>query len=38
MRLSLYAAALNPQEFNAFLRAEMQANEKVVKAANIRMD
>jgi tripartite-type tricarboxylate transporter receptor subunit TctC len=38
MRLGLYAAALNPQEFNAFLRAEMQANEKVVRAANIRMD
>ena len=37
-RLGLYAAALNPQEFNAFLRAEMQANEKVVRAANIRMD
>jgi tripartite-type tricarboxylate transporter receptor subunit TctC len=38
LRLGLYAAALNPQDFNAFLRAEMQANEKVVRAANIRMD
>ncbi|HYK14536.1 MAG TPA: tripartite tricarboxylate transporter substrate binding protein [Burkholderiales bacterium] len=38
MRLGLYAAALNPQDFNAFLSAEMQANEKVVRAANIRMD
>ena len=38
MRLGLYAAPLNPQDFNAFLRAEMQANEKVVRMANIRMD
>ncbi len=38
LRLGLYAAALNPQDFNAFLRAEMQANEKVVRAAYIRMD
>ena len=37
-RLGLYAAAQNPEQFNAFLKAEMQANEKVVRAANIRME
>jgi tripartite-type tricarboxylate transporter receptor subunit TctC len=37
-RLGLYAAAQTPEQFNAFLKAEMQANEKVVRAANIRMD
>ena len=37
-RLGLYAAPQNPEQFNAFLRAEMQANEKVVRAANIRME
>jgi len=37
-RLGLYAAPQNPEQFTAFLRAEMQANEKVVRAANIRME
>ena len=37
-RLGLYATAQNPAQFTAFLRAEMQANEKVVRAANIRME
>jgi tripartite-type tricarboxylate transporter receptor subunit TctC len=38
IRLGLYAAPQNPEKFNAFMRAEMQANEKVVRAANIRME
>ncbi len=37
-RLGLYAAAQNPEQFTAFLRSEMEANEKVVRAANIRME
>jgi tripartite-type tricarboxylate transporter receptor subunit TctC len=37
-RLGLYAAPLNPAEFTAFIKAEMQANEKTVRAANIRME
>jgi tripartite-type tricarboxylate transporter receptor subunit TctC len=37
-RLGLYAAPQNPDQFTAFMRAEMRENEKVVKAANIRME
>jgi tripartite-type tricarboxylate transporter receptor subunit TctC len=37
-RLGLYAAGQNAEQFTAFMRAEMQANEKVVRAANIRME
>jgi tripartite-type tricarboxylate transporter receptor subunit TctC len=37
-RLGLYSAAQNAEQFNAFLKAEMQANEKIVRAANIRME
>ena len=28
----------SPEQFNTFLKAEMQANEKIVRAANIRME
>ena len=37
-RLGLYAAPQNPGQFTAFMRDEMQANEKVVRSANIRME
>ena len=37
-RLGLYSAAQNAEHFNTFLKAEMQANEKIVRAANIRME
>lgn len=37
-RLGLYAAPQNPADFTAFIKAEMQSNEKVVRAANIRME
>ena len=37
-RLGLYAAPQNPEQFTAFIKAEMQSNEKVVRAANIRME
>jgi len=33
----LSPATLNAGQFNAFLKAEMQSNEKIVRAANIRM-
>ena len=35
--LGLLAATLNVGAFNAFLKAEMQSNEKIVRTANIRM-
>ena len=35
--LGLSAATLKVGEFNAFLKSEMQSNEKIVRAANIRM-
>ena len=35
-RIGLYNAYQNPEQYNAFIRAEMQANEKVVRAAGIR--
>lgn len=35
--LGLSAATQNSERFNAFLTAEMQSNEKIVRAANIRM-
>ena len=35
--LGLSPATLNVEPFNAFLKAEMQSNEKIVRAANIRM-
>ena len=37
-RLGLYAAPQNPEQFTAFIKAEMQSNEKVVRSANIRME
>lgn len=36
-KLGLSAATMNAEQFNAFLRAEMRSNEKIVRAANIRM-
>lgn len=35
--IGLSAATMNAGQFNAFLKAEMQSNEKIVRAANIRM-
>ncbi len=35
-RLGLYAAFLNPEQYNVYMRAEMQSNEKIVRAANIK--
>jgi tripartite-type tricarboxylate transporter receptor subunit TctC len=37
-RFGLYATALNAAQFTAFLKVEMQSNEKTVRAANIRME
>ena len=37
-RLGLYAAPQNPEQFTAFIKAEMRSNEKVVRAANIRLE
>ena len=37
-RLGLNPAHLNPDQFDAFLRAEMQKNEKTARLANIRIE
>ena len=37
VRLGLSNAYLNVEQYNAYIRSEMQANEKIVRAANIRM-
>jgi hypothetical protein len=34
----LNVAALGAGEFDAFLRAEMQRNEKIARAVNLRID
>ncbi len=31
VKLGLFAATMNAEQFNAFLRAEMQSNEKIVR-------
>jgi tripartite-type tricarboxylate transporter receptor subunit TctC len=37
-RLGLNNAYLDPEQYNAYMRAEMQSNEKIVQAAKIRME
>lgn len=37
-RLGLSNAYLDPEQYNAYMRAEMRSNEKIVRAARIRME
>jgi tripartite-type tricarboxylate transporter receptor subunit TctC len=37
-KLGFVPAPLNPEQFDAFIRAELQQNEKVARLANIRID
>lgn len=37
-RLGLSAAAMSPGEFDAFLRAEMERNGKIIRALNLKVD
>lgn len=37
-RLGLKNAYMNPEQYNAYLRAEMQSNGKIVREAKIRID
>jgi tripartite-type tricarboxylate transporter receptor subunit TctC len=37
-KLGFVPAPLNPEQFDAFIRAELQQNEKVARQANIRID
>jgi tripartite-type tricarboxylate transporter receptor subunit TctC len=37
-RLGLNNAYLNSEQYNAYIRAEMQANGKIVREAKIRME
>jgi tripartite-type tricarboxylate transporter receptor subunit TctC len=37
-RLGLNNAYMDPEQYNAYMRAEMQSNEKIVRAAKIRME
>lgn len=37
-RLGLSNAYLNPAQNNAYIRAEMKSNEKIVREAKIRME
>ena len=37
-KLGLSPAAMSPEQFDAFIRDEMQANGKIIKALNLKID
>lgn len=37
-RLGLSPAAMSPVEFDAFIRAEMEKNGKIIRALNLKID